>query len=160
VNYSIKSSQADPGGSDWALDGNVGLWYLHRRFKLGVAYMQIFGQTLRPVREQFVLQPYWNMNLQYLVFKTPFVSLTTHVYVNNSQGPIWQVEAAPIFEIMRYVETGVNYRYNNGVAMIIGLKSLPLFGGKANIMASYLFSTGATSVATNNVIEFSLGYAY
>ncbi len=159
VNYFFSSSQMGGGGSATALDANAGIWYLRPQLKIGLSYNQFVYSVLKPVRQSFILMPYWNVNLIYVVNFTSQIYLTNHFYLYHSRyNSSYQV--APIFNVYHYVQAGINYQHLKGVAIIFGIKNIPIVNGNLEILGSFFLRTQNIATSADNVIEIGAGYSF
>lgn len=160
INYAFQGSQAGGGGSSSAFDCNAGVWYMRRKLKIGFSYQQMVRSELTPVSQTFYLTPYYNINLIYSSDISPFVSLSTHVYVRyQSQQPV-AISLAPVFLIHSIFETGINYQYQKGFALLFGLKSVRVGKNVLRFMGSFLLSTRQLSRSSDNAFELTAGYSF
>ena len=160
VNYSFVGSQAGGGGSASAFDVNIGIWYLRRKLKIGVSYQQMTRSVIAPVNQTFELVPYLNLNVIYTAHLSAYVSLSTHAYVRLQSDKKYDVQLAPIFLIHEKFQTGVNLRYNRGIAILFGIKSISIGAGDLRFMGSFLFSTRKLANNFDNAFELSAGYTF
>jgi hypothetical protein len=160
VKYTLLGSQAGGGGSSTAFDGNIGLWYIRSKLKIGISYQQFTRSELTPVNQTFQLIPYLNFNIIYASYISPYVLLTTHVFYRYQSASVYDVEVAPIFLLNEMFETGVNFRYQRGVALIFGIKNINIGKGYIHFMGSFLLSTRKLSNNLDNAFELSASYAF
>jgi len=158
VNYTFGGSVASAGGSSAAPDANVGLWYLREKLKLGASYQQIFSPQVQPLAQLFTLNPYLNVNGIYRIDFSPNVFLNTHAYWKYETSMPFYGELAPLLVFYEWLEMGVNFKYDRGIAALLGLPKIPIGTAKIYLMASYLISTRKLSSQNDSVLEFSLGY--
>jgi hypothetical protein len=160
VKYTLLGSQAGGGGSSTAFDGNAGLWYLRTKLKVGISYQQFTQSELTPVNQTFKLIPYLNFNIMYASYISPYVLLTTHVFYRYQSASVYEIQVAPIFLFNDIFETGVNFRYQRGVALIVGIKKINIGKGYIHVMGSFLLSTRKLSNNLDNAFELSASYAF
>jgi type IX secretion system PorP/SprF family membrane protein len=160
ISYAFQGSQAGSGGTSSAFDANAGIWYMRRKLKIGFSYQQMVRSVLSPVNEKFYLSPYFNFNIIYSTDLSSFVSLSTHIYIRyQTQQPVI-ISVAPIFLINTIFETGVNYQYQRGFALLFGLKSIRLGKNSLRFMGSFLLSTRNLSRSSDNAFELTAGYSF
>ena len=160
VNYTFLGSQAGGGGSASAFDGNLGLWYIRPKLKIGVSYQQMIRSILTPVNQRFELIPYMNFNATYDSYIGAHVMLTTHAYFRYQSTEYYDVQLAPLFLFYEKFESGVNLRYKRGIALLFGVKSITLGKGSIRFMGSFLLSTRKLANNFDNAFELSAGYAF
>jgi hypothetical protein len=160
VNYTFLGSQAGGGGSATAFDVNIGVWYMRRKLKIGIAYQQMTSSVVAPVNQRFELIPYINLNVIYTSHISAYVDLLTHAYVRLQSNEKYDVQLAPVFLINQKFETGVNLRYRRGVAILFGLKSISIGEGNLRFMGSFLLSTRKLANNFDNAFELSAGYTF
>lgn len=156
VNYAFRSSQASAGGSSTVLDGNAGIWYLRRRWKLGVSMQQIFQQKLQPINQIFILNRYYNVNLTNFFPLGAHLELTTHLYSRYQKQEPLNIEFASIMEIQQRVNAGFNYRHNHGIALLAGISRISFGSLNMAFMASYMASIKKVSRVTDSVLELHI----
>ena len=156
VNYAFRSSQASAGGSSSVADGNTGVWYLRRRWNLGVSMQQIFEQQLQPINQIFILNRYYNFNLTNFFPLGPHLDLTTHLYSRYQKGEPLNIEFASIVEIQRRVNAGFNYRHDRGIVFLAGISRISFGSLNMALMASYMASMKKVNRVTDSVLEFHI----
>ncbi|MBC7389613.1 MAG: PorP/SprF family type IX secretion system membrane protein [Opitutaceae bacterium] len=159
INYSFKASPASGGGNSFSPDANIGLWYLRDNFKVGISYQQITRPVLKPVSQQFQLDPYLNFNIIYKLKIQQHIELESHLYYRYLQDFPFYFEFSPILSFYNKLETGVNYRQNRGFAILLGLKSIAIGNNHFRFLASYLLSTRKLTTINDGILEFSFGYS-
>jgi len=159
VNYAVAASQASGGGSSFAPDANVGIWYLRKKFKIGLSYQQIFQSKLTPVKQYISLDSYFNLNANWKAELGPKTFLQTFGYIKYQPQTPFYSELASILTFYLFFELGANYRHNQGIAILVGFTSIPIGIGTVRLMGSYLISTRNFTNVNENVLEFSLGYS-
>ncbi len=160
VNYSFSASQAGGGGSSTVFDGNIGVWYMRRKLKIGLAYQQMVHSILTPVNQSFELIPYLNVNAIYTSNLGAHLSLTTNMYFRIQNEKISDFQIAPVFLLHDKFETGINFRYQKGIALLCGVKALAIGMGQIRFMGSFLFSTQKLANNMDNTFELSAGYEF
>ncbi len=160
VNYTFLASQAGVGGSSAAFDGNVGLWYIREKLKIGISYQQMVRTILTPVNQRFELLPYLNFNAIYTSYISSHVSLTTHAYFRYQSSSVYDVQLAPIFLFNEMFETGASLHYKRGIALLFGIKSISVGPGKIRFMGSFLLGTRKLANTFDNAFELSAGYSF
>lgn len=160
VNYTFMPSQAGGGGSSTTTDGNIGVWYLRKKFQFGLSYQQMLQTKITPIYQQFILSPMINFNaIHYYVFN-PFIKLTTHAFVNYQNSDYYNIQIAPVFLFYNNFEAGVNAHYQKGYSVLLGVKSISIGIGTIKVMGSYLIRTSQFSNSSDNVFELSAGYSF
>jgi hypothetical protein len=160
VNYTTKGTQASAGGSATTPDATLGIILSSRTLHLGYSCQQILQPNIRPVGQTLILYRIFNYNLNYLLKLHPQISLNSFIHVRHQPQFPLLVEVAPILVWNNIVETGVNYQFKKGVAVMAGISSLKIYKGKVRLMASYFLNTSNISGVNDNIVEFSLGYAF
>lgn len=160
VNYTTKGSQANAGGSASVPDGNLGIWLTSPSIQVGFSCQQMLEPNVQPIIQSFRLYRYFNYNLNHLLKLSSSLSLRTSVFVKHQPHLPLNVEAAPLFVWKNIFETGINYKYNKGVALAMGFSNINIYMGHVRVMASYFLNTHNLSGVNDNVLEFSVGYAY
>lgn len=160
VKYTLLGSEAGGGGASTAFDGNAGLWYIRSKLKIGVSYQQFTRSALTPVNQTFLLIPYLNVNVIYASYISPYVLLTTHVFYRHQSMNVSEFQLAPIFLFNDVFETGINFRYKRGVALMVGIKNINIGQGNIHFMGSFLLSTRKLSNNLDNAFELSASYTF
>lgn len=160
INYTFLGSQAGGGGSASSFDANFGFWYRRPKLRIGIAYQQMIRSVLTPVNQRFELVPYLNFNLIYDIYIGPHVLMSSHVYVKYQSSQYIDVQVAPIFLFYDKFEAGANFRYKRGVALLFGVKSIPIGNGHIRFMGSFLLSTRKLSNTFDNAFELTAGYSF
>jgi len=160
VNYTFLGSQAGGGGSASAFDANFGIWYRRAKLRIGVSYQQMVRSVLTPVNQRFELVPYMNFNMIYDVYIGAYVLMSSNLYVRYQAPNYVDVQLAPIFTFYEKFEAGVNLRYKRGVALLFGVKAIPIGKGHIRFMGSFLLSTRKLSNTFDNAFELTAGYSF
>jgi hypothetical protein len=157
VNYSFKTSQTGTGGSDFAPDGNIGVWYLRPSFGAGFSAQQIFRSSLQPVAQEFVLNRFYNFNIYKNFVLSPSLNFKTHIFstsdLRNRSG--WS--AAALAGFRDFAEAGIVYRYNRGINFTAGLQKIKIGQSEFGLWFSYLHRTGEIAV-NDNALEIFLSF--
>lgn len=160
VSYSFKGSQSIAGGTSNAFDANAGLWYIRKKLKIGFSIQQIPGSIVRPIQQGFQLNPYWNFNAVYTTYLGSRVLFSNHLYFSKENRTPVLFEYAPVLLFSDIIESGVNLKYNRGIAVMLGLRSIIPGYGKLQAMGSFLMSTKNLSSSADNKFEISAGYSF
>lgn len=159
VSYAFKATQSSAGGSDLNYDGNIGLWLIGRKLKVGTSMQQVFQRTLTPIGQTFELTRQYNLNASYMFFINPYIQLTTHAWYKHQQNNINDLQLAALITLQNLVEFGANYRYQKGVVLVGGLKDIRI--GTSRIAIAMSYSTGVlNSLAKgDNAVELFIKYS-
>lgn len=159
VNYAFKATQSSAGGSDITYDGNLGLWLVGNRLKVGSSMQQVFQRTLSPIGQQFVLRRQYNANLIYSFFINPYVELTAHLWYKYNTYTSCTFDAAAVITLQSIIEFGANYRYQRGFVLMGGVKDIRMGTSKISIAMSY--STGILNYVArgDNAVELFVRYS-
>ncbi len=159
VSYAFKATQSSAGGADFTYDGNLGLWLVGRKFKVGTSMQQVFQKTLTPIGQTFELQRVYNANASYVFHINHNIELTTHLWYKYQQYYKEGIQFAAIVTLQDFVEFGGSYRYQKGLVLIGGIKDIHLGTSKISIVMSY--STGVLNYVAkgDNAVELFLKYS-
>jgi len=159
VNYAFKATQSSAGGSDITYDGNLGLWLVGDKLKLGTSMQQVFQRALSPIGQEFVLRRQYNANLIYSFFISPYIEFKTHFWYKYNTYNSNDFSIAGIVTIQSIVEFGANYRYQKGFVLMGGLKDIRIGTSKIAIAMSY--STGILNYIArgDNAVELFIKYS-
>lgn len=160
INYSTKASLASSGGSATSPDVSLGLWINSRTWNLGFSSQQLLQPRLQPVGQSYFLSRVFNYNLNNIFKLSSLVSLNSYIYVRQQLNMPLMIQIAPILVWKKIFETGVNYKIDKGLSVLVGLSSVKIYKGDVRLMASYFLNAKNLSGVNDNVIEFSLGYTF
>jgi type IX secretion system PorP/SprF family membrane protein len=157
VNYAFNTSQSGTGGSDWAPDGNGGIWYLRKKLSIGLSAQQVFNQKIRPVGQTFSLDNYYNLTARYSITISPFVTLNTHFYSKWQKIQPEYFALASLFEVQEKFDAGVSYNYRRGLSAVAGIKRLGIGRSRFSFYFSYFVGTSKIKVS-DNAFELFLSF--
>ncbi len=159
VNYVFKATQSSAGGSDITYDGNLGVWLVGNKFKLGTSMQQIFQKSLSPLNEEFVLRRVYNVNASYTFKINYYAELSTYLWYKYQEYSSANIQLAAVVTLQKLVEFGANYRYQKGVVLMGGLKDIVI--GTSRISLAMSYSTGILNYIAkgDNGIEIFIRYS-
>jgi len=159
VSYAFKATQSSAGGSDLTYDGNLGIWLVGRKLKLGTSIQQVFQGRLSPIGQTFELTRQYNVNASYDFYINPYVNVETHLWYKHQQNNMDDVQVAGIITMQNLVQFGGNYRYMKGLILIGGLKDIRVGTSRLSIAMSY--STGVLNYLArgDNAVELFIKYS-
>ncbi len=157
VNYAFTTSQSGTGGSAWVPDANGGIWYLRKKFGLGVSAQQIFNQKIRPVGQTFCLDNYYTLTARYALPVSAFVNLNTHFHSKWQKHYPPYFALASLFEVQEKFEAGASYTYQRGLSAVAGVKQVDLGKSRFSFYFSYFVGIGKIKV-NDNAFELFLAY--
>jgi hypothetical protein len=158
VSYAFQASQASAGGSALAYDGNMGLWLVSRRFKLGTSMQQVFQRTLTPLNQEFVLRRVYNINTVYTLRINHYADLILHGWYKYQEYSSVNIQVAGIITLQQLVQLGANYRYQKGFFLMAGLKDILIGTSKISLAMSYSTDILNYIAKGDNGIEFFIRY--
>ena len=159
VNFSTKSSAASGGGNASSFDASLGMWVKSKKLQLGFSCQQLLEPNLQPIAQYSLLPRIFNYNINYFLKISPNVTLNTYFHGRNQPAYTTLLEMAPILLWNKTLETGVNYKYKKGLALVGGFSAIKIYKGNVRGMVSYFINTSNLSGVSDSVLELSLGYA-
>lgn len=160
-NYYVRSTGISPGGSDFALQGNVGIVASSEKWKFGAAYNRFTGGALQPLDTRIALEPYWTVMMATHQTLVPNLKLRPGVIVLHGIRPDVVVNTYCWFDIHQHIHLGGTYWHKQSVGVIGGI-DLPVPGESDHMLSfhcSYNFPLGIV-YQTLNAFELNVGYCF
>lgn len=162
VNYYFKPSIASGGGSAFAPDLGLGLWYWTGEFGVGVAVNQILNSHLQPMTQVYLLNRYYTLSAKTQLELSPNVKAEFHGMAAFFEYlEYYKVQVSPLLVINRLLEAGGSYQLERGVLGMLGLRNARLGGGNLSFSISYLALNMSKTYNFNDAtLEFFMGYHF
>lgn len=158
INYAYKASNISAGGSAFAPNLDVGLWWHRRTFNIGVSGNQLIASKLTPIDETYTIERYYNVAADKTFLLSPYFSLTSAFNVRWYEGDAYNADLALILLIQQNVTTAVGYKYEKGASVAGGLEDIKLGRHQLKMMFSYYFPLTNVSGYNPQAYELSLRF--
>lgn len=138
INYIISGSQVTSGTSSTNIDGSLGIAIFSAKHLIGVSSNQIFNNTIRPYQSRILVIRHYN-----LLFSNRFNLSDSYVLQTN----FWtrfiptlkpQINLNAQMHIQKHFYTGLTYRVEDGLDLVLGLDKMGFANGFLKI--SFLFN--------------------
>jgi len=123
ANYSFKPSLGGVGGSDFGIDGTLGLSIYTEKWLIGSSFNQFTSPELQPINQIFSLPSYWEFHGNYLFGKhgadfTVNTGLRSRV---TSSGTLYQLSALAQYYSVQVGSSlsNIGYSFSAGYEWVI-----------------------------------------
>ncbi len=156
VNYAFQNSQGGVGGSDFAPDGNIGVEISYNNLAVGASYQQFLNSSIRPVDETIPLKQYYNLYGHYRLVVTDAFKIKLHSFLQLGAYRT-NFSVSPIFEVDGHFDLGLNYRHQNGLVFLVGVKDFEIIDSFLSLYVSYKIPTYHIAIP-DNAIELYVSF--
>jgi len=158
INYSYKASNISAGGSAYAPNADIGLWWHRPRFNLGVSGNQLIASTLTPIDETYTIERHYNLTADKTFLLGPYLSLTPAFIFRWYEKQYYNADLALILSIQDNVTAALGYKYDKGLSVSGGLEDIKLGQHLFKMMISYYFPVGQVNNYNPQAYELSLHF--
>jgi type IX secretion system PorP/SprF family membrane protein len=156
INYSYKPSDFDGGGSDFAPNADIGLWYQRLNFNFGISANQLIPSQLTPTSQTYFIERYYNLNIDKTFNLSHHFSLKPALGVRLLNKNTFNIDAALMALIQNNLLVGVTYKYRRGASLTAGLENLSFGQNVFKFLFSYYSSISGLDYYNPQSVELSL----
>jgi hypothetical protein len=160
VSLTLQGSQSVGGGTSTAIDGYAGIWYHIKQLRLGASVEQFTQSVLTPIQQHFRLEPALNFNAIYSLDLSPSITMHNHLYFRKETSVPGSFEYAPVLILAEVIQAGTNFKFQRGIAIMLGVNAHTLEYGTLSFMGSFLIGTRKLSTSADNKFEITGRYSF
>lgn len=154
LNFSFQTTQGGTGGSDYAPDGSVGIYYLWKATRIGVSSQRIFNPVLVPVNQSFYLRRSYNVDLSQKIRFSPKTSIELYSVLQTMNGSELKYSLGFMTTIGNVGMLGLNNYSQYKTSVNAGFKNLNFRAYHLMLMSSFSFYHNDINLPDNTLEIF------
>ncbi|MCR6642331.1 MAG: type IX secretion system membrane protein PorP/SprF [Sporocytophaga sp.] len=155
-NYLVKSTQNSSGSSSAIPDASLGLWLASRKFNIGISGVQLLASEIKPVYRTYALGRYLNLFMDYKSSISPNTDLVLGMKLYKGKGYYEGLWFSGTLEFMQNFSAGVNYIWNSGPVISLGIIKFNFLKIRNDLNFSYFHPTSSNHLANTGRYEVSI----
>lgn len=158
INYSYKPSDIDGGGSAFAPNLDVGIWFQTINFNFGISSNQLIASKLRVISETYYIERYYTLNMDRKFELGPHLSLQPALGLRLLNKNTYTIEGAIQLLVQNNLLTALTYKYKRGASVSAGIEHVRVGGYYVRLLCSFYTPVSQFDYFNPQSLELSLGF--